>query len=41
MESKDRIPDSIVIESSVSKKAITDEKSRDFEERVVALWRVH
>ena len=41
MESKDRIPDSIVNESSASTKAIPDEKSRDLEERVVALWRVH
>ena len=41
MESKDRIPDSIVKELSASTKAISDEKSREFEERVVALWRVH
>ena len=41
MVSKDRIPNSIVKEPSASTKAIPDEKSRDLEERVVALWRVH
>ena len=41
MESKDRIPDSIVKESSASTKAIPEENSRDLEERVEALWRVH
>ena len=41
MESKDRIPDSIAKEPSASIKAISDEKSRDLEERIVALWRVH
>ena len=41
MESKDRIPDSTVKEPSASTKVIPDEKSRDLEERVVALWRVH